>query len=92
MGDMMNLDLSAGAIPDEVKVIVQLLIEGRIKQLIVIAEIEDGKFLDGVFIQQPNDCNRYAMIGALDVSKRDYMRMEIQSRVPYLEPGMDDDT
>jgi hypothetical protein len=40
------------------------------------------------------ESNRYAVIGALESVKRDFMRLEVESRVDYVEPDdliFDDD-
>lgn len=76
-------------LPPEVAPLVQALLEGRVKQVAIIAELENGVFMDCYPILDPRS-NRLAMIGAIDVLKRDYMREEIQSRVDY-EPRNEDD-
>ena len=90
-------NMQADALPDEVKTLVVNLLEGRIKSLIIIAELQDqAGFLEGVFVDmEGGDSNRYAVIGALESVKRDFMRMEVDSRVDYVEMDdiifMDDD-
>jgi hypothetical protein len=71
-------------IPEEIKPIVKLLLEGRIKQMVVIAELDTEYILDCYPILD-DSANRYAMVGAIENLKRDYMRSHIQSRVPYVE-------
>jgi hypothetical protein len=71
-------------IPEEIKPIVKLLLEGRIKQMVVIAELDDGNILD-CYPVLDDSAHRYAMVGAIENLKRDYMRSHIQSRVPYVE-------
>lgn len=71
-------------IPAEVKPLVQLLLEGRVKQMVVIAEMDNGNILD-CFPILDETANRYAMVGAIENLKRDYMREQIQSRTTYIE-------
>lgn len=71
-------------IPAEVKPLVQLLLEGRIKQMVVIAELDNGNILD-CFPILDDSAHRYAMVGAIENVKRDYMREHIQSRTTYIE-------
>ena len=90
-------NMQADALPDEVKTLVVNLLEGRVKSLIIIAELQDqAGFLEGVFVDmEGGGSNRYAVIGALESVKRDFMRMEVESRVDYVEMDdivfMDDD-
>ena len=90
-------NMQADALPDEVKTLVVNLLEGRIKSLIIIAELQDqAGFPEGVFVDmEGGESNRYAVIGALESVKRDFMRMEVESRVDYVEIDdivfMDDD-
>lgn len=81
--------VTVGALPDEVRDLVGFLIEGRVKQLVFAAELDDCQVLDAIFTQDKR-CNRYVMVGALEVLKRDYMRSEIQSRIEYVEADGDD--
>lgn len=81
--------MQESALPDEVKTLVGLLLEGRVKSLIIVAELqEDSGFMEGIFVDMEGSySNRYAVIGALESVKRDFMRMEVESRVDYVEPG-----
>lgn len=80
------LDLSSPAIPPEVGEIVKLLIEGRITDLVIIACTTDGSHTDGLFSGiGDGPSNSVTMIGALELAKRDWMRIHIESRVEYLE-------
>jgi hypothetical protein len=96
---MNNFDFSKmqeRALPDEVKTLVVLLLEGRVKSLIIVAELQEGVgFMEGIFVDmEGGESNRYAVIGALESVKRDFMRMEVESRVDYVEPDdliFDDD-
>jgi len=78
-------NMQADALPDEVKALVVNLLEGRVKSLIIIAELQDQTgFLEGVFVEREGgESNCYAVIGALESVKRDFMRMEVESRVDY---------
>lgn len=82
-------EATVGALPDEVRDLVGFLIEGRVKQLVFVAELDDCQVLDAIFTQDER-CNRYVMVGALEVLKRDYMRGEIRSRIEYVEADGDD--
>lgn len=77
------------AMPEEVKLIVAGLIEGTIKSLVIIAEMQDGDFSDGYYVDM-NDgkSHRMAILGAMETLKRDFMREEIESRREYV--GLDD--
>lgn len=90
--------MQESALPDEVKTLVVLLLEGRVKSLIIVAELqEDVGFMEGIFVDmEGGHSNRYAVIGALESVKRDFMRMEVESRVEYVDMdelmlGDDDD-
>lgn len=86
---MIELGQVTDAMPPEVARLVKYLIEGRVKQLIVIAELDDGTVLDGMKIIE-GDANRYVMVGALESAKRDYMRANIQARIEYEEADPDE--
>lgn len=72
----------AGAMPEEVSALVTALLEGRVKQMLLIVELEDNKIMDMFKIIAP-DSNRYSMLGAIEVVKRDYMREQTQARIEY---------
>lgn len=84
------LTQDAGAMPEQVRELVQALIEGRVKQMLIIAEMREGTVFDGFHIID-DDANRYTMLGALETLKRDYMRAQIQPRIEYQEKDQDDD-
>lgn len=85
------LDLSAAdAIPPEVAPLIKGLLEGTIKQMVVIFEDADGNFHD-CFPVLDDNCSRLAMLGAMDVVKRDYMRAHVEARIEYAEIDPDDD-
>lgn len=77
------------AMPEEVRTLVQMILEGRVKQFAIIIEDERGCFFDK-FPVLDDSASRMGMIGALEVLKRDYMRLFISSRVEYLLPGEDE--
>lgn len=92
MADSLNKLLGAcaeGAVPPEVAPPVQALLEGRVKQCVIIFEDSNGDFLDCYPILDDN-ASRLAMLGAIETVKRDYMRSEIDSRVRY-EYAQDDE-
>lgn len=72
------------AMPEEARLLVQMIIEGRVKQFAIIIEDENGCFLDK-FPVLDDSASRMGMIGALEVLKRDYMRIFAASRVEYVE-------
>lgn len=72
-----------GVLPAEVAPIVHAILEGRIAQLVVIAQTTDGNVLSAFPTIEPDACNRFAMLGAFDVVKRDYMREHIEARIAY---------
>lgn len=80
--DLSKLTGDVDAIPETLKPILAGLLEGRIKQLVVIAEMDDGCIMD-CFPVFDSDANRYVMVGALEVMKRDYMREQVQARIQY---------
>ena len=89
---MNKLDLSKmqeSVLPEEVKTLVSLLLEGQVKTLIISAELQENEFMEGIFVDMDGgESNRYAVIGSMESVKRDFMRMECGSRVDYVE--MDD--
>ena len=86
------LDLTASALPEEVAMIVNLLIEGRLTDLVVIARTADGTYIDGMFpALDGHDSDTYGMLGALTATARDWMRAFVQGRVEYVETAHDDD-
>lgn len=78
------LSEDAGAMPEEVRELVQALIEGRVKQMLFIAEMQEGTIADMFKIIDQN-ANRFTMVGAIESMKRDYMRAQIQPRIEYVE-------
>lgn len=76
------LQIEAGALPEEIRLFVQALLEGRVKQYALVFEDADSNWWDVAPILEDGP-NRFAMIGALECIKRDYMRQNIESRVKY---------
>lgn len=79
--------IGAGAddvIPPQIAPLLKALLEGRVKQMVVIAEMDDGAIMDAFPIID-DKANRFAMLGAIETVKRDYMRCELQSRVEYVQ-------
>lgn len=86
----MEIDATqVNALPEEARLLVQMIIEGRVKQFALIIEDENGCFYDN-FPTLDDSASKMGMIGALEVLKRDYMRCFIDSRVEYLQPGEDE--
>ena len=86
----LKFDLGASdAVPEDLKMAMAGLIDGSIKSLIIIAEYQDGSFMDGYSVDiNDGKSNTAAMIGAIEILKRDFMREEIKSRREYV--GIDD--
>lgn len=76
-------------LPESVAPLVQAIIEGRVKQMCIIVELDDGNFMD-CYPVIDDECNRYSMLGAIEVLKRDYMRTHIESRIQYVEQDDED--
>jgi hypothetical protein len=76
--------VAEGVIPEEIAPLVEALIEGRVKQFAAVAELDDGTVIDA-FPVLDETANRMVMVGALEVVKRDYMRIHVRSRVEYVE-------
>ena len=92
MNKPLPLDLTADALPQEVGVIVKLLIEGLLTDLVIVGRTADGKYIDGIFSGiDEHESDTFGMIGALQVVQRDWMRMHIVGRVEYAETDTEDD-
>lgn len=76
------LSENAGALPQEAQEFVRMLIEGQVKQFIVVAELNEGLMFDQIEILD-DDADRFRMLGGIESVKRDYMREVIESRVEY---------
>jgi uncharacterized protein YabN with tetrapyrrole methylase and pyrophosphatase domain len=86
------LNLTATAVPEEVGLIVKLLIEGNLSDLVIVARQADGSFIDGVFSGiDGNPSDTFGMLGAMQVTQRDWMRMHVDGRVEYVETESGDD-
>jgi hypothetical protein len=88
MKDIFSMD--AGAMPEQVKELVNALIEGRVRQLALIVETTEGTVMDCFQIIESN-ANRFTMVGAIEILKRDYLRAQVQSRVEYQEKTDEDE-
>lgn len=80
---------ASDVVPEEIAPFVRALIEGRVKQIAIIAEMDDGNVADTFAIIDPN-ANRFSMIGAMQIQQRDYLRCHIRSRVEYMQEGGDE--
>lgn len=76
------LSENAGALPQEAQEFVRMLIEGQVKQFIVVAELNEGLMFDQIEFLD-DDADRFRMLGGIESVKRDYMREVIESRVEY---------
>jgi hypothetical protein len=75
---------SLDVLPEQLKQLICAILEGRVMQFAVVVEFEDGTFGD-CFPTLCDGANRYAMLGALEALRRDYLREHIQSRTEYLK-------
>ena len=92
MNKPLPLILSAPALPEEVALIVKLLIEGGLSDLVIVARTADGSYIDGMFPGlDNNDSDTYGMLGALTATARDWMRVMVQGRIEYVELEQDDE-
>ena len=71
-------------LPEPMGQIIKAMIEGRVRQFVFVAEMEDGSVVNCTPTLGA-DFDRYRLLGALEVAKRDYMRLFIDSRVEYQE-------
>lgn len=78
------LQTDAGALPEEAQFLVRMLLEGRVKQMAFVVESDKGKIFD-MFKVIEDSANIHAMVGALELVKRDYMRVHVSSRIEYQE-------
>lgn len=74
------------ALPQELVPIIERIISGEVVSVVCIVELQDGSVGD-LFELDMNDghSNRYAVLGALEAAKRDFLRAHIESRIPYIE-------
>lgn len=77
----------SAAIPEQLMPIIEGIISGEVVSLVCLIETRDGDIGD-LFELNMNDgeSNLYAVLGALEALKRDFMRIHVESRVPYVEP------
>lgn len=74
------------ALPPELEPVIEGLINGEIISIALVTEYQDGHVGD-LFCLNMNDgqSNIYAVLGAIETVKRDFMRAHIESRIPYVE-------
>jgi hypothetical protein len=59
--------------------------------LVVIAELDDQEIGDLYTLDMNGSrSNRFALLGAIEALKRDFLRAEIDSRVAYAQRGEED--
>ena len=78
-----------GAVPEEIAPILAALLEGRLTQFAVVAETTEGNILTAFPTMDAEKVNRFAMLGGLEMLKRDFMRAHITSRIEYAERDED---
>lgn len=71
-------------IPAEIRLPLQMMLEGRVKQIALVIEDDEGHIHD-MYSRIDGMGNAFAMVGALENLKRDYMRRYIESRIEYIE-------
>jgi DNA-binding FrmR family transcriptional regulator len=71
-------------IPPEIRLPLQMMIEGRVKQIALVIEDDEGCIHD-MYSRIDGQGSAFAMVGALENLKRDYMRRHIESRIKYAE-------
>jgi hypothetical protein len=62
---------------------------GDVRALVLLTVDADGGVRDAYTFG--GACNRFAVLGGLEVLKRDMMRTEIESRVEYVQADFDSD-
>ena len=82
-------ELDEGALPNEINEFLQALLEGRVRQFVIVAELDDGTMFSDYDVLSP-EAGSFAMIGALEVMKHDYMRVEVMGDM-IAPPAADDD-
>lgn len=84
--------MSAPGIPEQVKELVGWLIEGRVADLAMVVTLNDNKTVaDCMYCGMDGNAPQpYVTLGAIEALKRDWLRMHIESRMPYQETDTDD--
>lgn len=74
------------ALPEELLPVIDDIAAGRVRSLVVLVELDDEEVGD-LFALDMNGTrsNRFALLGAIEALKRDFMRAHIRSRVDYVE-------
>ena len=80
-------DESIFPLPEQLRDFVAAVLDGRVKQYALLAELDSGVADQFVVLEEGADMLR--MLGALEVLKRDYMRCHIESRINYVEDDGD---
>lgn len=74
------------ALPPELAPIIDGLIKGEIRSIALVVENQKGEIGDMFCIDMNDgDSNVFAVLGAIESMKRDFMRAHIESRIPYVE-------
>lgn len=77
-------------LPEDMKPIIERLLDGRFRSLLIIAEEDDGHFGDMFCLDMDGTVsNMYALLGALESVKRDLLDM-IPSRL-QCDEGREED-
>lgn len=81
----------SAVLPEALLPVIEDLASGEIVSLVVLLETQSGHIGD-LFMLDLNDSasNRFAVLGGLVNMQRDFMRLQIESRVPYVEEETDD--
>ena len=87
MSEIPNFE-DCGAIPQELRDLLRLILEGRVAQLAWSAVLTDGDVYSAFpILERPEP---HAILGALMALQRDVMRVQIGSRVRYVEEQIGD--
>jgi len=86
---------SLETMPEAVRDLMRDLLEGRVRQYAIVAELDDGNIGVGFHVVNEQDLNVYTMLGAIETLKRDYMDMEVPGILDVYQDmqdqGEDDD-
>lgn len=84
----MNIDQIIGdsamdVLPQGLRDFIADYLSGNVRQFILVVETNEKMMASMIHFVDDETSDVYAMIGALEVVKRDYMRQEVESLVEY---------
>ncbi len=81
------------ALPEELLPVIDDIVAGRVRSLVVLVELDDGEWGDLYSLDMNgSQSNRLAVLGAIENLKRDFMRDQLESRVSYVEARDDEES